>query len=94
MLGPYVEPVQLQVACTSLWSRLQPGATRIDETDGIAQGGVEHALSVYYDMHVEWAAWSVGVPSGLVRDWFEERLDHAAGPARAGLRRPAAFGTR
>ncbi|MDQ0373955.1 NACHT and WD repeat domain-containing protein [Cellulomonas humilata] len=92
VLGQYVEPVQLQVACTSLWSRLQPGATRIDETDGIAQGGVEHALSVYYDMHVEWAAWSVGVPSGLVRDWFEERLitpqglrgQDFAGPLRSG----------
>ena len=93
MLGPYVEPVQLQVVCTSLWSRLQPGATRIDETDGIAQGGVEHALAVYYDMHVDVAAaWSVGVPSGLVRDWFEERLitpqglrgQDFAGPLRSG----------
>ena len=52
-LGSYVEPVQLQVACSLLWSSLPPGATRITEADVEALGDVDQALADYYADRVQ-----------------------------------------
>ncbi|KQY44429.1 WD40 repeat domain-containing protein [Cellulomonas sp. Root137] len=74
VLGPYVEPVQLQVACHLLWSRLPTDAREITEADGAALGDVEEALARYYADRVRDAAKRTGMREGAVRDWFDERL--------------------
>ncbi|WP_421740237.1 WD40 repeat domain-containing protein [Cellulomonas sp.] len=74
VLGPYVEPVQLQVACHLLWSRLPTDAREITEADGAALGDVEEALARYYADRVRDAAKRTGLREGAVRDWFDERL--------------------
>ena len=51
-LGPYVEPVQLQVVCRQIWDRLKPGARSIDPTDVEDVGDVNQALAdVLRDEH-------------------------------------------
>ncbi|MGY1761832.1 hypothetical protein ACI79G_10505 [Geodermatophilus sp. SYSU D00779] len=74
VLGSYVEPVQLQVACHLLWSMLPAGATEITRADVDALGRVDQALGEYYAERVRTAAERTGVPERVIRDWFEERL--------------------
>src|SRR5437762_702151 len=47
-LGPYIEPVQLQVVCRRLWESLSPGAEEVTEADIDALGDVDTALADYY----------------------------------------------
>ena len=74
VLGSYVEPVQLQVACHMLWSMLPPDATRISRADVEALGRVDQALGEYYAERVAAAAARCGVAERVIRDWFDERL--------------------
>ncbi len=74
VLGSYVEPVQLQVACHLLWSTLPDGATEITRADVEALGRVDQALGEYYAERVRTAAERTGVPERVIRDWFEEQL--------------------
>ena len=74
VLGSFVEPVQLQVACHLLWSMLPEDATKITRADVDALGRVDHALGEYYAERVQAIAVQSGVPERLIRDWFEERL--------------------
>ncbi|MES1243464.1 MAG: AAA family ATPase [Acidobacteriota bacterium] len=73
--GPFIEPVQLQVVCHRLWSRLPEGATAIEADQIDPKGGdVDAALAEYY------AEWAGRIAQGdetrerLVRDWFENAL--------------------
>jgi WD40 repeat protein len=54
--GEYVEPVQLQVACRSLWSRLPPEATEITEEHRLVFGDVDEVLSQFYEETIAAAA--------------------------------------
>lgn len=74
VLGAYVEPVQLQLACTTIWARRDPGGTEITTSDGVAGGSVEQALADYYDLRVAEAARVTDVREDVIRDWFERRL--------------------
>ncbi|QHT55214.1 hypothetical protein GXP71_03335 [Cellulomonas sp. H30R-01] len=74
VLGAYVEPVQLQLACTTIWARRDPGSTEITTADGVAGGSVEQALADYYDRRVAEAARVTDVREDVIRDWFERRL--------------------
>jgi WD40 repeat protein len=74
VLGSYVEPVQLQVACHLLWTMLPPGATEITLSDVEALGHVDQALAGYYAERVATAAARTGVPEEVIRDWFENEL--------------------
>src|SRR3712207_3254009 len=74
VLGSYVEPVQLQVACHQLWSKLPPDATRITRADVQALGRVDQALAGYYAERVCRAAERTGVPERTIREGVEERL--------------------
>ncbi len=47
-LGPYIEPVHLQVVCTNLWLGLPAGTTRIGEAQVANVGTVDSALGGYY----------------------------------------------
>ncbi|MGY1691851.1 NACHT and WD repeat domain-containing protein [Geodermatophilus sp. SYSU D01105] len=74
VLGSYVEPVQLQVACHLLWSTLPPDATEITRADVEALGRVDQALADYYAERVRTAADRTGVLERVIREWFEEDL--------------------
>ncbi|HZI40033.1 MAG TPA: caspase family protein, partial [Acidimicrobiia bacterium] len=46
-LGPYIEPVQLQVVCRALWERLPAMGSVIEDSDVHAVGDVDSALAAY-----------------------------------------------
>jgi WD40 repeat protein len=73
-LGPYVEPVQLQVVCRRLWSRLSDDCTRISERDVEAGGDVDTALADYYAERVGSIAAATRTPERAVREWFDRHL--------------------
>ena len=90
--GEFVEPVQLQVVCQSLWENLPadwkngPNASsdgsRLITTEYIERfGDVDNALSCYYDRSVERAAAaSEGrIGEGELRRWFGTALITATG---------------
>ncbi len=72
--GPYVEPVQLQVVCSQLWSRLSPTARTIELADVESLGNVDDALADYYEQRVAAAAAASGVVEREIRQWIEDAL--------------------
>ena len=52
-LGPFVEPVQLQVVCYDLFERLAPGDPDITEQEVKEIGDVDQALARYYARQVQ-----------------------------------------
>jgi len=79
VLGPHVEPVQLQVVCLRLWERrFAPGAPRrmpvITPDDITDVGDVDSALAGYYTDRVQAAAAATGVRERAIRDWFDHEL--------------------
>jgi hypothetical protein len=52
-LGPFVEPVQLQVVCYDLFERLAPGDLDITEQEVKEIGDVDEALARYYTRQVQ-----------------------------------------
>ena len=73
-IGPYVEPVQLQVVCRRLWDRLPPGVTEITKEVMGDIGDVDGALGAYYGAEVAKASADTGVPERTIREWFEREL--------------------
>ena len=73
-LGRYVEPVQLQVVCRQIWSRLPPHVRSIGQLDIEAVGDVNQALAGYYAECMASAAVASGVPERALRDWVEREL--------------------
>ncbi|MGH9151599.1 MAG: hypothetical protein ACRD03_04135 [Acidimicrobiales bacterium] len=73
-VGPYVEPVQLQVVCRRLWGRLPPDATEITTGNMGDIGDVDGALGAYYAQEVARAAAGTGVEERTIRQWFERSL--------------------
>jgi WD40 repeat protein len=72
--GPYVEPVQLQVVCRRLWSRLSTTDRSIELDDVVALGDVDNALADYYDEEVTHVASHAQVAERSIRTWFDEDL--------------------
>jgi WD40 repeat protein len=73
-LGPYVEPVQLQVVCYRLWEKLDANIKRITVEQVAGAGDVDSALADYYAERVRQIAEKTGVPERVIRDWFERQL--------------------
>ena len=73
-LGPYVEPVQLQVVCLRLWEQLAPDANQIGAADLDAVGDVDEALATYYADRVAAVAAQTGLPERAVREWVDREL--------------------
>jgi WD40 repeat protein len=77
--GQYVEPVQLQVVCSSLWEKL-PDVTQITQEDlDKYVGDVNQALGNYYEERVKAVADGDvaernGVKERAIRDWFGRKL--------------------
>ena len=72
--GQYVEPVQLQVVCHRLWSKLEAGVKAIKPNDLAQAGNVDAALSGYYSDAVSSIAAKAKVSERDVRDWFDRGL--------------------
>ncbi len=73
-LGPYVEPVQLQVVCLRLWDQLPDGAKQIQASDIVGVGSVNEALAAYYTASVSAAANSTGEQERTIREWVGRQL--------------------
>ena len=72
--GRYVEPVQLQVVCRRIWSRLQEGDTSITIDDVGGVSSVDEALGGYYEDTVRDVVRKSGIPELAIRDWFGRSL--------------------
>ena len=79
VLGPHVEPVQLQVVLYRIWENLPQGATAIHLEDVESKGDVSQSLGEYYDSKVYESAHEVHVSEYDIREWFGTRLITAAG---------------
>lgn len=76
-LGPWIEPVQLQVVCRRLWERLPPQTTQIEAMDLEVVGDVNSALAGYYSARVidrvdSFA--STKITERQIRDWFDHLI--------------------
>ena len=69
--GEFVDPVQLQVVCRSLWLNLPPDVDEITERHLKTFGSVDQALSRFYDDTVKSAANTTGIDEASIRTWFE-----------------------
>ena len=71
--GPWVEPVQLQVVCRSLWARLPDGEPVIREEEVRRIGDVDTCLGDYCDEQVAEVARGARVSEHALPRWLEER---------------------
>jgi hypothetical protein len=83
--GEFVEPVQLQVVCQSLWENLEQdwkdGSSASSQSPHLITpdfvgryGDVNHALAHYYDRSVEKAAAEGNIGEGELRRWIDTAL--------------------
>lgn len=72
--GQYVEPVQLQVVCYSLWENLASARPQITEDDLREVGDVNQSLEKFYDGRVNSVAKLKRVEERLIREWFDNEL--------------------
>jgi hypothetical protein len=72
--GEFVEPVQLQVVCSSIWRSLPVGATEITADHVRRSGGVTESLAQFYDDVVLETSKRTRVSTGSLRRWFGQAL--------------------
>jgi hypothetical protein len=91
--GPYVEPVQLQVVCQSLWQvRHDPHTIRHADLETLGHGrgvGVDQVLAAYYRDMVTQAARAGNIEERQVRNWFDKQLITVQGVRRPVLENEA-----
>ena len=73
-LGPYIEPLHLQVVCRNLWARMAPERTVIEDSDIESFGNVGDALGEYYDIEVQKAAGDDERVERTIREWCRDKL--------------------
>ncbi len=73
-LGPYVEPVQLQVVCQRIWENPRLNESKISVGDVQRFGDVNKALAAFYEDAVHAAAITAGISEGQIREWCEQKL--------------------
>ena len=74
----FVELVQLQVVCQSLWDQLRPDDYEIG-MDDLASADPSKALLNFYERCIVQTAERTGVPENKIRRWFERDLITPAG---------------
>jgi WD40 repeat protein len=77
--GQYVEPLQLQVVCDSLWLALAPDDLVITREHLNKHGDVNEALSAFYERSIKNVAAKTGEAEGHLRMWFGKKLIRAEG---------------
>ena len=73
-VGLYVEPVQLQVVCQSIWEALSPDETVITKKHLDKYGDVSQALSKFYERSIESVSKETEVKQETLRRWFADVL--------------------
>jgi WD40 repeat protein len=74
-LGPYIEPVQLQVVCSRLWDNLPEREEHIITWPEIEQfGNIDRALTDFYESALHCTAQEVSVTERQLRHWFNTEL--------------------
>jgi WD40 repeat protein len=73
-MGLYVEPVQLQVVCQSLWDALTPEESVITLKHLQKYGDVSQALSTFYERSIQSVAKDTDVKEETLRRWFGDTL--------------------
>jgi hypothetical protein len=74
IVGEYVEPVQLQVACRSVWEALPDSAGEITEEHREQFGNVDEVLGAFYDEAIRAAATAAHMSENALRSRFAERF--------------------
>ncbi len=79
VIGEFIDPVQLQVVCQSLWRNLPNDVSEISRDHLRAFGDVDQVLSIFYETAVAAASGKVvvsgtGVSEAELRRWFEHTL--------------------
>jgi hypothetical protein len=81
--GEFVEPVQLQVVCQSLWTELPPDVTEITSEDLTRFGNIDQALTRFYEKAIQDTVLATGrIPlysEWRLRNWFEQEVITPAG---------------
>ena len=78
-LGPYVEPVHLQIVCQQLWDRLPADRQQIEVADIQQFGDVDQALRSFYESALQGALPLAGMGERLLRGWIEQQLITSSG---------------
>jgi len=73
-VGLYVEPVQLQVVCQSIWEALDPDETVITKKHLDKYGDVSQALSRFYERSIKSVSEETQVKEEALRRWFADVL--------------------
>lgn len=76
--GQFVEPVQMQVVCHQLWSHLPP-SKEITAQDLENAGGVDTALTQFYEDALTRVSEQTSVVQPALRNWFSKELITEAG---------------
>ncbi len=75
IMGPYIEPVQLQVVCNRLWDNLPDQEdTEIDLAEVRQYGDVDRALVDFYESALADAIRDAGARERDLRHWFSDQL--------------------
>jgi DNA-binding transcriptional MerR regulator len=77
--GQFVEPVQLQVVCQSLWNSLDPTTTEITKSHLERFGNVDQSLDSFYEQVIARTVEHTGINESRLRRWFETALITPAG---------------
>ncbi len=75
VLGPYVEPVQLQVVCSQLWDNLPEQKDQAIQWEEVEEfGDIDRALTDFYESGVARCVEEAGVSERQLRRWVGESL--------------------
>ncbi|MEA2205462.1 MAG: hypothetical protein QOE77_2238 [Blastocatellia bacterium] len=72
--GQYIEPVQLQIVCQSLWEALGPNEKLITQDHVNKYGDLSQVLSDFYERGVKTIARQMDIGQAHLRAWFENTL--------------------
>ena len=73
-LEPYIEPMQLQIVCQTLWNNLGTDVAVITEAHLHESADVDRALGIFYDAAIRLAVERTGVDEEDLRQWFSKTL--------------------
>jgi len=75
VLGPFVEPVQLQVVCSRLWENLPEQEDSLIQWEEVQKfGNVDRALTDFYESALAQCIRETDVNERQLRRWFGEQL--------------------
>ena len=93
VLGPFVEPVQLQVVCNQLWANLPEQEDTTIQWEEVEQyGNIDRALTDFYESTLQKAGDETGVSERKLRRWFGTHLITPVGTRGLVLRGPEESG--